>query len=68
MIGQDVYNDMRMRNKQIYRIIGSVPTLAAFAYRHRMGMFYFCLFCIFIFLIFVVPKNEKQKRKTKNTL
>lgn len=35
--GQDVYDDKKLRNKQIQRLIGSMPTMAAFAYRHRMG-------------------------------
>ena len=26
-----------MRNKQIHRIIGTIPTIAAFSYRHRTG-------------------------------
>lgn len=26
-----------MRNKQIFRILGKVPTIAACAYRHRIG-------------------------------
>lgn len=37
LAGQDVYKDLKLRNKQIHRIIGSVTTLAAFAYRHRIG-------------------------------
>jgi len=40
LAGQDVYNDKRLRNKQIHRIVGTMPTLAAFAYRHRMGRSY----------------------------
>ncbi len=28
------------RRMQIYRTIGKIPTLAAFAYRHRLGMYY----------------------------
>jgi len=35
--GQGVYDDQGVRNKQIHRLIGCMPTLAAFAYRHRMG-------------------------------
>jgi citrate synthase len=35
--GQQVYKDVEVRNKQIHRIIGTVPTMSAFAYRHRMG-------------------------------
>jgi citrate synthase len=32
--------DTEARQKQVYRLIGKVPTIAAFAYRHRMGMPY----------------------------
>ncbi len=32
-----VYNDERLRNKQIHRLIGTMPTIAAYAYRHRIG-------------------------------
>ncbi len=35
--GQDIYDNAELRNKQIYRIIGKLPTIAACAYRHRMG-------------------------------
>jgi len=35
--GQKVYDDHKLRNKQIHRIIGTMPTIAAFAYRHRIG-------------------------------
>ena len=37
LVGQDVYKDMHLRNKQIHRIIGCMPTMAAFVYRHRIG-------------------------------
>jgi len=37
LAGQSVYNDPMMRNKQIHRIVGIVPTVAAYCYRHRMG-------------------------------
>src|SRR5262245_6382740 len=33
-------HDAESRQKQTYRLIGKVPTIAAFAYRHRMGMPY----------------------------
>ena len=33
-------HDLECRQKQIYRLIAKVPTLGAFAYRHRMGMQY----------------------------
>ena len=36
---KDVY-DKESRWKQIYRLIAKVPTVAAFAYRHRIGMQY----------------------------
>jgi citrate synthase len=29
--------DDRVRNKQILRLLGKAPTLAAIAYRHRIG-------------------------------
>jgi len=35
--GPDIYKDEKVRNKQIYRILGKLPTIAACAYRHRMG-------------------------------
>lgn len=37
LAGQNVYNDDRMRNKQIHRILGTIPTISAFAYRQRIG-------------------------------
>jgi citrate synthase len=37
LTNQDVYNDLKLRNKQIHRLLGTVPTIAAFAYRHRIG-------------------------------
>jgi citrate synthase len=37
LAGQDVYNDIELRNKQIHRILGTIATVAAFAYRHRIG-------------------------------
>ena len=33
-------HDTESRQKQIYRLIGKVPTIAAFVYRHSMGMPY----------------------------
>ncbi|MFK7987973.1 MAG: citrate synthase [Sandaracinaceae bacterium] len=33
-------DDPETRNRQITRLIGKVPTLAAYAYRHRMGLPY----------------------------
>jgi citrate synthase len=32
--------DADYRQKQIYRLIAKIPTIAAFAYRHRVGMHY----------------------------
>jgi len=37
LAGQDVYKSAKIRNKQIHRIVGTMPTLSAFAYRHRIG-------------------------------
>lgn len=37
LAGQSIYDDMEVQNKQIHRIIGTMPTIAAFAYRHRQG-------------------------------
>lgn len=37
LAGQDIYKDIRLRNKQIHRLIGTMPTMSAFAYRHRIG-------------------------------
>lgn len=37
LAGQNIYLDEKIRNKQIHRIIGTMPTIAAFAYRHRIG-------------------------------
>jgi citrate synthase len=39
-VGEGVYKNKEMRNKQIYRIIGNVPTIAANAFRHRIGREY----------------------------
>lgn len=35
--GSGIYKDRKLMNKQIYRIIGTLPTIAANAYRHRIG-------------------------------
>jgi citrate synthase len=35
--GNGVYKDQEMRNKQMYRIIGTIATCSAFSYRHRIG-------------------------------
>src|SRR4030095_7298251 len=36
---KDIFN-VELRWKQIYRLIAKVPTIAAFAFRHRIGMQY----------------------------
>ncbi len=36
---KDIFNE-ELRFKQIYRLIAKVPTIAAFAFRHRIGMQY----------------------------
>jgi citrate synthase len=36
---KDIFND-ELRRKQIFRLIAKVPTIAAFAFRHRIGMQY----------------------------
>lgn len=35
--GENLYKDEKIRNKQIYRLLGKLPTIAACAYRHRIG-------------------------------
>ncbi len=40
LAGENIYKDINIRNKQIYRILGKVPTIAANAYRHRIGREY----------------------------
>ena len=35
--GEGVYKNKKVRNKQIYKIIGNVPAIAANSYRHRIG-------------------------------
>jgi len=40
LAGQDVYDDKKTRNKQVHRMLGIMPTLAANAYRHRIGRSY----------------------------
>ena len=37
LVGQSVYKNEELVNKQIYRIIGTITTLAAAAYRRRIG-------------------------------
>jgi len=38
--GQNIYKNEAFRNKQIYRLLGVVPTIAANSYRHRIGREY----------------------------
>jgi citrate synthase len=40
LTSQHVYDNLTRRNKQIHRIMGIMPTIAANAYRHRMGRSY----------------------------
>merc|ERR1719230_1502729 len=37
LAGQDIYSDPQIRYKQILRIIGRAPTIAAMSFRSRMG-------------------------------
>eukprot|EP01133_Synstelium_polycarpum_P017373 gene17373-20727_t len=37
LAGQDIFKSENVRNKQIFRIIGKLPTIAACAWRHRIG-------------------------------
>lgn len=38
--GESIYKDINTRNKQIYRLLGLIPTIAANSYRHRIGRDY----------------------------
>ncbi|CAG8511020.1 15068_t:CDS:10 [Funneliformis mosseae] len=41
LAGSDLFiRDDKVRNKQIFRLLGKTPTLAAMAYRHRIGRSY----------------------------
>ena len=35
--GQNIYSDKKIRNKQIFRLLGTLPTIAANSYRNRIG-------------------------------
>lgn len=35
--GQDIYKNIKIRNKEIYRIVGQISTISANAYRARIG-------------------------------
>ncbi|KAF2075018.1 hypothetical protein CYY_003670 [Polysphondylium violaceum] len=37
LAGVDIYKNKQLMNKQIFRILGKLPTIAACAYRHRIG-------------------------------
>jgi citrate synthase len=37
LMGDQIYKDRKFVNKQIFRLLGNVPTLAAYCYRHRIG-------------------------------
>eukprot|EP00358_Blepharisma_japonicum_P006647 CAMPEP_0202942012 /NCGR_PEP_ID=MMETSP1395-20130829/2169_1 /ASSEMBLY_ACC=CAM_ASM_000871 /TAXON_ID=5961 /ORGANISM="Blepharisma japonicum, Strain Stock R1072" /LENGTH=315 /DNA_ID=CAMNT_0049637803 /DNA_START=471 /DNA_END=1418 /DNA_ORIENTATION=+ len=37
LVGIDPYSDPLVLNKQVHRILGRMPTVAAYAYRHRIG-------------------------------
>jgi citrate synthase len=37
LAGSGVYKNTSLRNKQIYRLLGLTPSMAANAYRHRIG-------------------------------
>jgi citrate synthase len=39
LVGAGVYKSWKMRNKQVHRALGNVPTIAAFSYRHRIGRY-----------------------------
>jgi citrate synthase len=38
--GENVYDGIKVRNKQVHRILGIMPTIAANSYRHRIGRNY----------------------------
>lgn len=40
LAGEQIYKNIGNRNKQIYRLLGVVPTIAANSYRHRVGREY----------------------------
>jgi citrate synthase len=35
--GDKIYKNTKFLNKQVYRILGTLPTIAAYCYRHRIG-------------------------------
>ncbi len=37
LMGDKIYKDPKFVNKQVFRILGNVPTLAAYCYRQRIG-------------------------------
>eukprot|EP00468_Gymnochlora_sp_CCMP2014_P006667 CAMPEP_0167758670 /NCGR_PEP_ID=MMETSP0110_2-20121227/10591_1 /TAXON_ID=629695 /ORGANISM="Gymnochlora sp., Strain CCMP2014" /LENGTH=470 /DNA_ID=CAMNT_0007644959 /DNA_START=92 /DNA_END=1504 /DNA_ORIENTATION=- len=56
LAGQKVYKDLTLRNKQIHRLMGTITTIAAFAYRHRIGRPY------------VAPSSNNKLSYTENFL
>ena len=40
LAGESIYKNESFRNKQIYRLLGIVPSIAANSYRHRIGREY----------------------------
>jgi citrate synthase len=40
LAGEGIYKNIQQRNKQIYRLLGVIPTIAANSYRHRIGREY----------------------------
>jgi citrate synthase len=37
LAGEKIYEDEKMRNKQVHRLLGTITSIAANAYRHRIG-------------------------------
>ncbi len=37
LMGDNIYKDRKFVNKQFFRLLGNIPTLAAYCYRHRIG-------------------------------
>lgn len=40
LVGTSIFKDKAKMNKMIYRVLGTMPTMAANAYRHRIGRSY----------------------------
>lgn len=56
--GTDIYKNVRIRNKQIYRLIGKLPTIAACAYRHRIGRCTFSILSLCLSLSLSIPDRH----------